>query len=287
MKKTNSKIKFLASISLVIKGAIIGVANIIPGVSGGTLAITLGLYERIISTITHFFSNFKENVKFLLPIGIGAIIAILGLSKLLTFALGNYKIETVMFFIGLILGGVPILLSKVKIKNAKPINIFWFILTFSIVVLFAILSPGNTNVSLEVLNFKQILLLAIVGIIAAATMVIPGISGSFVLMLLGYYEPIVKTISNLTNFNNISHNLLILIPFGIGIVLGIFIIAKIIEWLLKKYEISTYYGIIGFVLSSIISIFIPLSGFTFTNVSVGLVLMIIGFYGAYKLSKMR
>lgn len=274
-----------AHIVLFIKGFIIGIANIIPGVSGGTLAITLGLYERIIESVTHFFSKFKENLKFLIPIGIGAVLSILVLSKVLSFTLKNYEIETVLFFSGLILGGLPVLLNKVKRTKTKPKYFLTFLLTFLLVIAFALIVPKENYVSLAVLDFKQIILLFIVGIVAAATMVIPGISGSFVLMLIGYYKPIINVISDLTSFNNIIDNVLVLIPFGIGVVLGIFLIAKLIEILLKKYETITYYGIIGFVISSVVAILIPLEGFNIMNVAIGLVLFVIGYYGAYKLSK--
>ena len=90
--------------------------------------------------------------------------------------------------------------------------------------------------------------------IAAGTMIIPGISGSLVLMLLGYYLPIVNKIKDLTHFNNLLDNILILMPFGIGVLVGIVLIAKLIEWLLKKYEKKTYFGVIGFIGASVLAI---------------------------------
>lgn len=108
------------SIILALKGAIIGVANIIPGVSGGTLAITLGIYEQLINTISHFFKNFKNNLKFVIPVGIGAVLSILILSKVINFSLDQYPVPTFLFFIGLILGGIPLLYKKVR-KEPKTI----------------------------------------------------------------------------------------------------------------------------------------------------------------------
>ena len=105
------------------------------------------------------------------------------------------------------------------------------------------------------------------------------------LMLLGYYKPIIDTIKTLSNFNDIGHCLTILIPFGIGVVVGIVLIAKIIEILLEKFPIKTYYGIIGFVLASIITIFIPLTkvAVTVPSVIVGIILLLLGGVVAYKL----
>ena len=102
------------NISLFIKGFIMGIANIIPGVSGGTLAITLGIYEDLIGVLSNFLKNIKKNIKFLLPIGIGMIASILSLSKVINYCLEHFEIQTILFFIGLILGGLPLILKKAK-----------------------------------------------------------------------------------------------------------------------------------------------------------------------------
>ena len=274
-------------IKLAFKGFIIGVANIIPGVSGGTLAITLGIYEKLIGIISHFFKNVKENIKFLLPIGIGAVLSILILSKIIAFSLDNYPLPTTLFFIGLILGGLPMLFSKIKkgTKKGRLSNIVIFLITFSIVTVFGFINTGNAMVNLSNLDFMEYVLLFLVGMVAAATMVIPGISGSFMLMLLGYYIPIINTISDLASLNNILDNILILLPFGIGILVGIVLIAKLIELLLEKFPIKTYYGIIGFVIASIITIFLPLvqTSYTIITIIVGVILLLLGGVIAYKL----
>ena len=102
------------NILLILKGFVLGIANIIPGVSGGTLAITLGIYERMIEAISHFFSNFKDNLKFIMFLGIGILISLALFSNVIGFCLDNYKFATILFFIGIILGGMPILFKKVK-----------------------------------------------------------------------------------------------------------------------------------------------------------------------------
>lgn len=274
-------------IKLALKGFIIGVANIVPGVSGGTLAITLGIYEKLIGIISHFFKNVKENIKFLLPIGIGAVLSILILSKVIAFSLENYPFPTTLLFIGLILGGLPMLFSKIKKgqKKGRLSNLLIFLITFSIVTIFGFMNTGNAMVNLSNVDIVGYILLFLVGMIAAATMVIPGISGSFMLMLLGYYKPIVNTISDLASFKNILDNILILLPFGIGILVGIVLIAKLIELLLEKFPTKTYYGIIGFVISSIITIFLPLVNVSYTipSVIVGIILLLLGGVIAYKL----
>ena len=272
-------------IILMLKGMIIGVANIIPGVSGGTLMITLGLYEEIISTISHFFKNWKKNLKFIIPLAIGMGLAILLLSKVIKLCLGKYPFPTTFFFFGLVLGGIPLLWNKAKASKKRISNWAVFILTFAIVLAFAFLKEGNFVVDLTTLTPTTYIMLLIVGIISAATMVVPGISGSLVLMLLGYYEPINNTISNLTNFSLLGHNLLILVPFGLGIVVGIVLIAKLIEYLLKRYPVKTYYGVLGFVMASLIAIIKPVFITTpgIIEVIIAVILLITGSLIAYKL----
>ena len=276
----------MKNLILIIKGIVIALANIIPGVSGGTLMITLGVYEQIIDIISHPFKNLKNNWKFILFIGIGAVAGILGFSKLISYCLDKFPLATPLFFIGLIIGGIPLLFRKGKVKdNIKISNILIFLITFGIVLLFTFLNSGNSVVTITT-DIKGIVLLFLVGMVSASSMIIPGISGSFMLMLLGYYKPIIDTISNLTKFNNLWDNLKILIPFGFGLVFGIVLVAKLIEYLLKKYEVKTYFGVIGFVLASIIAIIVPLFKVSFNVVEliVGIILLVLGSLATFKIS---
>ena len=270
---------------LMAKGFVIGIANIIPGVSGGTLAITLGIYERLIKAISHFFTNLKENIKFLVPIAVGAVLSLLILSNVIGYALDHYPIPTTLLFVGLIFGGVPLLYRHVKTEKKSGSNLLIFFITFAIVTIFAFLKEGNFSVDLSNLNLFGYILLFIVGMVAAATMVIPGISGSFMLMLLGYYQPIINTIRNLTRFDDLTKSFMILIPFGIGVLVGIVLIAKLIEFLLEKYEVKTYFGILGFVLASVLTLIYGLFGnsFDIVQILIGVVTFFIGSIVAYKL----
>lgn len=272
-------------IILMIKGFFIGVANVIPGVSGGTLAITMGIYEQLIKAVSHFFSDLKENIKLVISVGLGAGLAILLMSKIIGYSLEHYPIPTTIFFIELILGGMPIIFKKVKNHYKSIPNLLIFLITFIIVISLSFLDSGDRVVNFNNLNIIGYIILFLVGMIGAATMVIPGISGSFILMLLGYYKPIIDTISDLTNFDNLVNNILILFPFGMGILIGIVLISKIIEYLLKKHEIKTYCAIIGIVLASIILIFKPLLSlpYDFIQIVISLILGIIGYFIAYKL----
>ena len=279
---------------LVIKGFIMGIANIIPGVSGGTLAMTLGIYEQFISSISHLFSKLKENLKFLIPVALGMVLAIVTLSRVIDYSFKHFPLPTMLFFVGLVLGGIPMIYSKIKDeKKTKPSNIITFLIPFIVVIFMSVIgmfATGMGEVNLGNLNFFGFIILFLVGMIAAGTMVIPGVSGSLVLMLLGYYYPVLGLIKAITKFENLAHNILVAGVFGIGIIVGIVAISKIIEFLFSKYEKKFYFGVFGFILASAPAII--LSGiqeisiiFTIPQIIASIVLLIIGFIVSYKLGE--
>lgn len=286
----------MKNIILVIKGFVMGIANIIPGVSGGTLALTLGIYEKFINAISHFFKNFKENLKFLIPIFIGIVLSILTMSNVISYSFNHFALGTTLLFMGLVLGGIPMLLNKVKgtkeVKNLLSYVIF--IITFALVMVLAfsdeIFGAGLSSVTLN-MSLSGLLMMFIVGVIAASTMIIPGVSGSLVLMLLGYYTPIIEAIKEFTHFENFAINFLNLGFFGVGVLVGIVLVAKLIEWLLKKYETKTYFGVLGFIVASIIAI--PVSvvheygmfSFNIISIIMGILLFVLGSFIGYKLGE--
>lgn len=238
---------------LCIKGFIMGLANLIPGISGGTLAITLGIYEDFIGALSNFFSRLKENILFLLPIGIGMVLSILTLSRVIDFGLTHYIFATIMLFIGAILGGLPMLCKNMQGEKITGVHGIVFVIAFMLVMLTTFLA-GDNEVSFANLNIIGYVNIFIVGIISAGTMIIPGISGSAVLMTIGYYSPIISAIKNLTNVDEFFNSVMALAPFGLGILVGMLGGAKLIEFILKKYPVKAYFGIVGFVIASIIGI---------------------------------
>lgn len=250
-----------------IKGFILGIANVIPGVSGGTMAVSMGLYELILSSIGNFFKDIKGNFIKLLPIILGILVAIVSTSKLVTYALTNYKAQTLCLFIGLIFGGVSLIMRKIKGKGSK-INYLIFFVIFFFVISLNFLKTDLIEISFTNMGIIDYLLLLLMGFIASSAMVIPGISGSFILMVLGYYDKIIYTVSTITDFSKLGSNLLILVPFGIGVIIGIVFMAKLITNLIKKYETKTYFAIMGFVLSSVVVLLLQLTDFKFTFINV-------------------
>ena len=279
----------IENLKLIIKGFFIGIANIIPGVSGGTLMIAMGIYEDIIECISHFFKNIKKHLKLILLLVLGAGLSIILGSFIITSALENFRLPTILFFIGLIIGGIPMLFKKVK-GNCKSVpNIGLFLITFGIVLAMTFFNSNTASVDLQNMNILSYMLLFLVGIIAAASMVIPGISGSFMLIFLGYYEPILNVIKDFLSLNNLGQNFIILAIFGLGVLVGIILVAKLIEFLLAKFEIKTYFAILGFVISSIISILFTayIDGLTFNilHIVLAIILFSIGFGISFKLGE--
>ena len=286
----------MENIILVIKGFFMGIANVIPGVSGGTIAIILGIYEKFISAISNLFKNIKENFRFLIPVVIGMLLAILILSSVIEYSYDNFPIPTMLLFVGLVLGGIPMLLKNViGRKECKMFSSYIILIfTFSLVILMAcsdLIFGTVKEVNLLELNIGGYILLFIVGVIAAATMVIPGISGSLMLMLLGYYYPIIERINDFVRFNNLTKNILILGVFGIGVLVGIVLISKLLEILFEKYNTKTYFGVLGFIFASILAIPIStclqISNLTFNlmQLIIGILLLIAGSFISYKLGE--
>ena len=274
-----------------LQGMVVGIANIIPGVSGGTMMVAMGLYDRLIHAITHLKSEFKESMKLLVPIFAGAGLAIVILSRVFEFLLETYPIPTNFAFCGLIAGSLPFIFKKVKGHPVTVGKMIPLLIFFGIVILMAVLgenSGADADVSFGLMNVIKLLA---VGIIAAATMVIPGVSGSMMLMLLGYYDVILKSINTFIDaLVGLDVPLLLemcgrLIPFGIGVIIGIFLIAKIIEFIFMKAEIHAYYAIIGLITASPIAILMKTdwSGFSVVMLIAGIITFAAGWFAASRL----
>lgn len=251
----------------IVKGMVIGIANIIPGVSGGTMALSMGIYDKLIGAVSNLFKDWKKSIATLFPILLGCGIGIIGFSYLIEYLLSEQTFATCMAFIGLILGGLPMLFRKLKEKQAEQgksigvSGVLCFVILFALAIGMCMLDSGEEVMKTLTATPGTMIVLFFIGIIASATMVVPGVSGSMVLMILGYYYGILDSITGFLNalkdFNIpvLMDKALVLIPFGIGVLLGIFLIAKLITFLFEKYGVQTYCAILGLILSSPIAIF--------------------------------
>lgn len=246
----------------VIKGAIIGIANVIPGVSGGTMAVSLGIYEKLIHALTTLRKEWKKNLIFLAAIVLGAAIGIAGFARVIEILLNKQPLPTALAFTGLVLGGLPLIIKSLSqsLENEKGrfglSHVIVFTVFCALVLAMALLDTGSGIGAEKEIGAVEMLLLFFVGMFAAAAMVIPGVSGSMLMMVLGYYDTIISTINRfieaLAAFD-ISAMLAcfkILIPFGLGVLAGIFAIAKLIDFLFKRFASQTFSAILGLVAAS-------------------------------------
>ncbi len=250
----------------VVRGAAIGVAFIIPGFSGGSVAAILGIYEKLIGAIADIFKSFKKSILTLLPIAIGMVCGILALLFPLGWALEAYPIPTVCIFVGLALGGLPSVTDKLSGK-IKATNVLAF--TIPMIAAFSLsFLPIGSDIDLFSLGFFGYVLLFIVGLVGSSALVIPGISGSMLLLILGYYNPIVSMMTdNLLQGKNVGLSIAVLGVTGLGVALGFIIISAIMKRLLASCPRGTYFAILGFILGSIPTVFISTakeSGLAFT-----------------------
>lgn len=253
-------------------GVVFGTANVIPGVSGGTMLVIFGIFDKLTESISGIKKIIK-NLPFLLTFGIGAGAGILVSAKVISSLFEMFGVQTNMFFIGLILGGVP-LIYKIGTaeKKAKPLCALPFIIAMIAVIGLSVLDKldiFSLGVENQVTGFDFVFSLKIMGCaaLAAVTMIIPGISGSFIMMLLGVYETIIGAVKDL--------NLWVIIPFAIGAVVGIIVGAKLISMLINKNRLMVYSALMGLVVGSVYAILPDGFGFNLTT-GYGFVCLIFG-----------
>lgn len=229
------------------RGMFMGASDVIPGVSGGTIAVLLGIYDRLIAAINGMFSkHWKKHLAFLIPLGIGVIIAIFTLSRLMEFLLEHYSGPTFYFFLGLILGILPYLFREADARTFKVNHVILLLIAAALVSLLAFLNVAEGAV-IEDRSLSTYILLFFSGILGSAAMILPGISGSFILLVIGVYTTVISAVSNL-EFD-------VIIVTGAGIVVGIITMSKIINYFLNHFRKGTFAAVIGMVIGSVVVIF--------------------------------
>lgn len=241
----------IKNIVVALKGFAMGAANVIPGVSGGTIALLTGIFNELIEALNAIMSvstwkllikgQFKEfwetiHGTFLLWLAIGVVISVFSLAKLMEYVLAHHPVQTWAFFFGLIVVSAVFMLSDIKGWKGKEVA--WLILGIALGAFICLLSPTETT--------SDMWFIAVCGAIAICTMILPGISGSFILVLLGKYEYIMKAVSDL--------NIPVLLVFAVGCVIGIVAFSKFLHWLIGKYEKQTLLVLIGFTIGALVKV---------------------------------
>ena len=238
-----------------IYGCIIGVANIIPGVSGGTIAVMLNIYDKLIDSFTGIRKNFKKSMAFLVPVILGAVIGIVAFSVLIKYLINNHPLPTCFFFIGLILGSLPLVCKRALETKFKIWSVIPFIIFLAGMTALAFVSTEgkDTAGALMEMNAGTWFYMLLSSVVAAMCMIIPGVSGSMIFMIFGVYSTIIGAISGVTK--HFMQSCMTLMPVGIGVVIGIVFGAKIIDICIKRFPQMTYFAIIGLMLGSPLVIF--------------------------------
>lgn len=261
----------------ILKGFAMGTSDLVPGVSGGTIALLLGIYNQFIASISGIFSRrFWPSFTFLIPIIIGMLLAMGSLSNLFNYLLSQHHIPTMFFFGGLIIGIVPYLLKISNYKTSFTTKHYMMVIAgIAILIVITLMNNGDKHAG-ETLTLSTSLIIKyfIAGMCASSAMLLPGISGSFMLLVFGVYGTVMLAISEVVKLN--FAGLPILLAVGFGVLAGFIISSKIIQYFLTHHKLMTFALIIGFVVGSPFAVFPGLP----TNIVmwfVSLVVFIIGF----------
>ena len=263
---------------LFIKGFIIGIAKIIPGVSGAMIAVSFSIYDKLIDAITHFFDDWKKNIKFLLVFGGGIVLSIVCFSNIVRYFIGNYYFVTMMLFIGLIVGGTYSFSRDIEYGFKNEIIILFVVF----LVMFISLNNISNSYVLQG-NYMDNIMFFIGGVIEVFASIVPGISGTALLMLIGIYDNVLMLFSNIFDLTYVIDNIMLYISYGIGIVISFIICSLGISYLLKKYRKLLDTIVFGLCISSILLLILLTfkSSFMFIDLIVGIVMFFFGILISY------
>lgn len=231
---------------LILKGFIIGSSMSVPGVSGGTMAIILGIYDRLIGAISNFHKDIRSNALYLLKFVAAVGLGIGSLAFLIKWLLDTFTIPVSSFFLGAVFGGIPALYLKARSGRIRISSVLYFLFGLAVVIATGFIPAGNVDIVYGS-GFNHYVMVLVTGIIIALALVLPGISTSHMLLVLGMYDDLLLAIT--------EFNIAFIAIISIATTAGIFLITKPIEWTLRKYPRETYWAIIGFVVGSISGIF--------------------------------
>lgn len=259
-------------------GLVFGIANIIPGVSGGTMLVVFGCYDKVCGALSLNFKEIKKNIVFLVFFGIGAVIGIVGFSFVITWLFGSFPTATYMFFMGLIVGSVPLIIRCATVKQQfTPVCAVPFLLALALVVGLAMLeNAGGETAAASAEGVFGFLIYLAAGFVAAVAMIIPGVSGSFIMVLFGTYATVIASIKAL--------DFTVLIPTAIGVIAGIILGARFITFMLKRWRLMVFSAILGLVAGSLYAIFPPGFGLNIDTL-IGVFALAAGFAVSYIIGK--
>lgn len=259
----------LMSMTLIVQGIILGVAAVLPGLSTSVAAVLMGMYNELIGMIDGLRTDFKNSFKKLLPIGIGAVVGIVISVKIVLVVCEKFPVQSYIFFAGLVIGGFPVVLKKAGQKPFKPQYLLITAALFGVMYIISLLNQNSNEkfIAIETLSsVGNFITMMFAGAFSVSLMAIPGVSGSIMLMLIGQYGTVYNSAAEGINavtsllkgdmdaFKHSLMSVLLLLPFMIGALVGVLLIIKLLNFLLKNYEFAVYYGVVGILLCSVFTL---------------------------------
>jgi len=259
-------------------GMAIGTGIIVPGIAGGTIALVFGAFKKIVNAVDNLFSKyFWKNILVLLPFLFGAIIAVAALVYPFQLAFKYCLFSIVCLFAGFILGSIPSITDELKDQPATKANIIELVIGFIVAGIIGVFSVifnfhGTISGLFEVRPWYLYLVIFAVGLFGSSGLIVPGFSGSMLLMVIGFYEPIL----NLVSFTNFWSNLSLGFAFAVGVLIGFILLSKLMNRLLTNHRIATLYVVLGFIFGSLVSIFVNSKMFAYIGDGLHLLDCILG-----------
>ena len=286
-----------------LNGIAFGITETVPGVSGGTIAIVLGFYDELIEAANHFTEDYRKYLKLIIPFFIGVASGLITFSSIINYLLTNFSFPTMAFFIGLVVGIIPHIYAKVKepgrFFTAKETALI--LLPMLTLMIISHLKPATVTDPAAVVSgitLAYMILLFVSGIIAAAALIMPGVSGSFMLLLIGVYHVATYSVSSIrhlltdmTNLSLMTDIAKVLVPLGLGIIVGGLLMTRLIEKLLQNHYKTMYSIILGLLIGSVYALFrdpiVYQSGLSTLFIVAGIVTFLLGSVISFNLGKTK
>ena len=238
-------------------GTLVGAMSMMPGASGGIIAVIFGMYERLMSDLADIRHKLLKDLGFIIPVGLGILVGLVVCAVGIDALLQDWEVPLMFFFAALIVFQIPDLyrLCNDSTDDPRPTsrNVLVCVVGFLVMLSFLFLGSTDSGVSLVELDAMDVVLLFVIGFIVALSKIVPGLSGAAILLAIGLYTPLMDLVGGM-DFSIIMDRISALIPLGVGLVVGVLVLSRVVDYLIRSYRRSTYYCIMGITLGSVVTV---------------------------------